>query len=112
MYEIFERLLQLHNVTAYQVSKATGISQSTLSDWKKKRSVPKNDKMQKIADYFGVSLQYLLTGTESEPVQPDILDEIDVAFYGDYKALDDEQKEILRDMVRAMRRRREEKEKN
>lgn len=110
MYEIFEQLLQLHHATAYQVSKATGIAQSTLSDWKKGRSIPKTDKMQKIADYFGVSLQYLMTGSNSEPAQPDILDEIDIAFYGDYKALDDEQKAILRDMARTMRRRREEKE--
>lgn len=47
---------------------------------------------------------------ESAQVSPDILDEIDIAFYGDYKALDDEQKEVLRDMARTMRRRREEKE--
>lgn len=65
MYEIFERLLQSRNVTAYQVSKATGISQSTLSDWKNGRSVPKMDKMQKIADYFGVTVDYLL-GAEKE----------------------------------------------
>lgn len=110
MYEIFEQLLQLHHVTAYQVAKATGIAQSTLSDWKKGRSIPKTDKIQKIADFFGVSLQYLMTGENPSPPQPDILDEIDIAFYGDYKALDDEQKEILRDMARTMRRRREEKE--
>ena len=65
MYEIFERLLQSPNVTAYQVSKATGISQSTLSDWKNGRSVPKMDKMQKIADYFSVTVDYLL-GAEKE----------------------------------------------
>lgn len=34
MYEVFEQLLQKFGVTAYQVSKATGIPQSTLSNWK------------------------------------------------------------------------------
>ena len=69
MYDIFEQLLQSRGVTAYQVAKATGIAQSTLSDWKRGRSVPKMDKMQKIADYFGVSVDYLL-GNEEKPTGP------------------------------------------
>lgn len=79
MYEIFERLLQSRNVTAYQVSKATGISQSTLSDWKKGRSVPKMDKMQKIADFFGVTLDYLL-GTEKDPAPAGKVSDEDIKF--------------------------------
>lgn len=65
MYERFLELLNKHQTTAYQVAKATGISQNTFSDWKKGRSTPKIDKMQKIADYFGVSVDYLL----GKPVQ-------------------------------------------
>ena len=67
MYEIFSELLQKYGVTPYKVSKETGVSQSTLSDWKRGISTPKPDKLQKIADYFGVSLTYLLTGNISEP---------------------------------------------
>lgn len=66
MYEIFSKLLQSHGVTPYKVSKATGVSQSTLSDWKRGISTPKQDKLQKIADYFSVSLEYLMTGEEKE----------------------------------------------
>lgn len=67
MYEIFSELLQKYGVTPYKVSKETGVSQSTLSDWKRGISTPKPDKLQKIADYFGVSLTYLLTGNMEEP---------------------------------------------
>lgn len=66
MYEIFSKLLQEHGITPYKVSKETGVSQSTLSDWKRGISTPKQDKLQKIADYFGVSLEYLMTGEEKE----------------------------------------------
>lgn len=66
MYEIFSELLQIHGVTPYKVSKETGVSQSTLSDWKRGISTPKQDKLQKIADYFNVSLEYLMTGEEKE----------------------------------------------
>lgn len=67
MYEIFEQLLTENGVTAYQVSKATGVAQSSLSDWKKGKSKPKIDKMQKIADYFNVPVDYLLTGEKKSP---------------------------------------------
>lgn len=68
MYEIFSKLLQKYGVTAYKVSKATGVSQSTLSDWKKGRITPKSDSLKKIADYFGVTVDYILTGeTDVEP---------------------------------------------
>lgn len=66
MYEIFEQLLQKYGLTAYKVSKETGVTQSTLSDWKRGRSTPKTENMKKIADYFGVSVDYLMTGENKE----------------------------------------------
>lgn len=68
MYEIFAKLLEERGVTAYKVSKATGIAGSTFSDWKSGRSTPKQDKLQKIADYFGVSVDFLITGKEEAAV--------------------------------------------
>ncbi len=61
-YQYFEQLLKMDGSTVYRVSKETGISASTFTDWKNGRSVPKADKLKKIADYFGVSLDYLLNG--------------------------------------------------
>ena len=63
-YKIFERLLKENQTTVYRVSKETGISASTFTDWKNGRSVPKADKMMKIASFFGVGLDVLL-GSES-----------------------------------------------
>lgn len=64
MYEIFEQLLQKYGVTAYQVSKSTGIAQSTFSSWKSRRNLLSGDKAKKVADYFGVSVDYLLGRTD------------------------------------------------
>lgn len=70
MYEIFVQLLDETGKKASDVAKATGIPSSTFSDWKKGKSSPKTEKLQKIADYFGVSLEYLTTGKdESEEKQ-------------------------------------------
>lgn len=66
MYKIFEQLLQKNGISAYKVGKETGIATSTLTDWKKGKSTPKADKLQKIADYFGVTLEYLMGGEEKD----------------------------------------------
>lgn len=66
MYSIFEQLLQKHGVSTYKVSKDTGIAQSVFSSWKNGISTPKQDKMQILADYFNVSIDYLMTGKEKE----------------------------------------------
>ena len=66
MYEIFDELIKQNGLSAYKVAKDTGISQTTLSDWKRGRSIPKTDKLQKIADYLGVTLDYLLGNEQKE----------------------------------------------
>ncbi len=119
MYEIFEQLLQKFGITAYKVSKATGVTQSTLSDWKRGRSTPKTDNMKKIADYFGVTVDYLMNG-EEEPQKKEITltpkDERDIAKDLDAlmekiesgedsplryngEEIDEESKELLRDAI-------------
>lgn len=60
MYEKFEKLLSEKGVTSYEVAKSTDISTATLSNWKKGRYTPKIDKLKKIADYFGVTIEYFL----------------------------------------------------
>jgi len=63
-YEHFEQLLRANHTTVYRVAKATGIAASTFSDWKSGRSTPKADKLSRIADHFGISLDQLM-GTDS-----------------------------------------------
>ena len=60
MYGRFVQLLQERDVTPYRVSKDTGVTQTTLSDWKTGRGTPKTSTLKKIADYFGVSLDWLM----------------------------------------------------
>lgn len=65
MYKKYEELLKRTGETSYQVSKATGVGQNTLSNWKTGRSQPKVDKLQKIAEHFGVPVSYFLDDTAS-----------------------------------------------
>lgn len=62
MYEIFEKLCEEKGVTPYRVCKETGITTATISNWKAGRYTPKQDKLQKIAEFLGVTIEYLMTG--------------------------------------------------
>lgn len=91
MYSIFEQLLKERGVTVYRVSKETGISQTTFIEWRQGKYTPKADKMQKIADYFDVSVDYLLGKT-------DIKKEPTVTVYDEHDnivRLDDETIQLL-----------------
>ena len=65
-YEVFEKLCKTRDVSPADVSRGTGVATSTLSNWKKGNYTPKREKMQKIADYLGGSLQFLETGKEAD----------------------------------------------
>ena len=72
MYEIFEQLLQKNGISAYRVSKEAGVTQTALSNWKNGRKTPSTQTLQKIAEYFGVSIDYLMTGKESDKKEPQL----------------------------------------
>lgn len=60
MYENYVKLRDEKGVTDYRVSKDTGITKSTFSDWKNGRSAPKIEKLSLLAKYFGVPIEYFL----------------------------------------------------
>ena len=62
MYEIYCKLRDERGLKDADVVRETKITKSTFSDWKSGRSNPKQEKLQKIADFFGVTVNYLMTG--------------------------------------------------
>lgn len=60
MYKKYEALKKEYGVTDYKVSEEAEITRSTFSDWKSGRSAPKLDKLQKLAKYFNVPLEYFI----------------------------------------------------
>ena len=81
----YERYCEIRNKLNYKdsdVAKGAKITKSTFSDWKAGRYTPKQEKMQKIADFLGVTVDYIMTGNESIEPQKTIItpkDERDIA---------------------------------
>lgn len=103
LYETIQTLCARADIRPGKLCDELGLSRALVTDLKmgRKKSISA-ETAQKIAGYFGVSVAYLLGQGEQ-----DLLDEADIAFYGQFKELTDEQKETVRDMVRLMRKRNE-----
>lgn len=91
MYEKFEKLCEKNGVSAYRVSKETGITTATLTCWKQGKYEPKLDKLQKISDYFGVPIGYF---TEESSVGIDRGNNYSIFDKQDIVKISDEAKEV------------------
>lgn len=60
MYKKYEELREKAGVTDYEVAKRTGVSTSTLTNWKYGRYTPKVEKLALLAKYFDVPIEYFL----------------------------------------------------
>jgi len=106
LYESILNLCERDGIRPGRLCDELGISRGLMTDLKmgRKKGVSA-ETAQKIASFFGVSVGVLL-GQEETGNTPIDLDQVDVAFYGEYKELTEEDKETVRDMVRLMRQRR------
>jgi len=57
-------LIKNKGITAFKLTSDLNLPNSAVTDWKNGRSKPGTDAIIKIAKYFGVSADYLLTGNE------------------------------------------------
>ena len=71
-WENFYGLCHSKQMSPNGVAKEIGISSGAITAWKQGK-VPHHDTLIKIANYFGVSVDYLL-GNEKQPEAPDLAD--------------------------------------
>ena len=60
--QILNNLMESKSISAYKMSKDTGISDQLIGYWKKGEKLPSAENLMIISNYFGVSIDYLLTG--------------------------------------------------
>ena len=72
IYERIESLRKSKGLSQGKLEKQLGFSNGSISKWK--NSTPKVERLQKLADFFGVSVEYLMTGKEGEQKEKDNTD--------------------------------------
>lgn len=60
MYEKIDKLLKDNNITPYRMCKVLGIKTSSMTAWKQGKYKPSIDNLKKIADFFGITIDYFL----------------------------------------------------
>ena len=79
VFERIEKLRKDKKISQGKLEKELGFSNGSISKWR--NSTPTYERLQKVADYFGVSVDYLMTGTEDKKESPVLpaRDERDIA---------------------------------
>lgn len=107
-YDRFRELCARRGISCNKAAAEIGLSNATPTAWKKRGLTPKADTLQMIADYFGVSIDYLLDEeTEKAPTQKGereiTYDDFTYAMLEETKDLPPEKKAMLLEMARFMR---------
>lgn len=67
-----KNIMQKRNKTQSDLVKDLSFRQATVSDWLNGKKYPRMDKVEKLANYLGVSINELLMQSVSEPPIPEI----------------------------------------
>lgn len=94
-----ERIVSLcakNGISQSELERQVGISKGSISKWKS--NSPKGESVQKIADYFNVSPEYILTGkVKNVPNSDNVLEHIELIRLYD-KLTPEQQKAIIQTM--------------
>ena len=88
-----ESILKEKRLTQKELAEDLGLRRPTLSDWKKNGAVPAADICLRIAEYLGVSVEWLVTGKESA------LTSEEKTLLKQWKILTPDQKDTLRTLL-------------
>ncbi len=83
-----DALLREKGVSAARMCRELGFSSGLYSQWRKRSQNPSADKLQKIARYFGVTVDYLMGG-EGQPQEEEV-SAIRYALYRETAGLSDD----------------------
>lgn len=78
-WEQYQNLCQQIGKSPNGVAKELGLSSGTVTFWKNGK-IPKSDTLQKIADYFNVTVDQLLNGDPPKPSKYDHLEVGEITF--------------------------------
>lgn len=109
-----KRYMDENGKSRKEVSEAIGVSYYTFTDWVKGKKYPRMDKVEKLAEYFGILKSDLI---EKKSVQERIeenpagmaelhfeilMDEDFVGMFDDFKKLDKKKRKIITDLAHSL----------
>lgn len=111
-YDNFVALCASVNKTPAYVGRELGIDKSTISCWKARKTKPSDVNAQKIADYFGVTVEELMSdapsaGIKKDPIPKDEAEDSETAELREiWSSADENERRDLLEMARMLKNRR------
>ena len=107
-YDIFKTLCDKKGVSPKRAVLEMGLSNSLATRWKKTGGTPNGETLNRVAEYFDISVDFLLGGEkEQKPVFKEaaevMFDDFTYAMYEETKELPQEKKQMLLEMARFMK---------
>lgn len=103
-------LMNRHGVSAAKLTREANLTNGLMTQWKQGKQKPSLSNLQKVADYFNVSVDYLLGNTDNPtPLEiPPELNDVQVAFSGGVAdGLTQADIDMLLDMARVLKERKQ-----
>lgn len=88
--ERIDEELDFKGMKRAELLRLLGLPRNSISNWLERGNIPAGDICLKIADYFGVSIEYLITGKNNDSTQEERW------LISQWKQLSDEQKSNIR----------------
>ena len=96
-FDVYSRLCKEIGKTPTSAALDMGIARSTVSAWKSEGRTPSGATLQKVADYFGVSTDYLLEKENDPAANGEVTDDdIKFALFGGTPVTDEQYEEVKR----------------
>ena len=74
-YDLFCQLCEQKGVSVTRATVEMGLSRTIGSKWKRTGATPNGETLNRIAEYFGVTTDYLLTGEGTKTAAIDVVDD-------------------------------------
>lgn len=100
MYDLIKELCKTRDIKTVKLEEELGFANGTINKWDTSR--PSADRLKAVADYFGVSMEYLMTGEEKQPTPEGGLSEIAIKIAENVDLLPVESRKQLLDRVQAL----------
>lgn len=92
--QTLDYIMTTKNLSAYKISKETGISDRLIGYWRKGEKLPGAENLLTLANYFGTSVDYLLTGKNTVSTSSELKDD-EKTLLSYFNKLDEQSKWIL-----------------
>lgn len=94
------KYMELSGKSRNDISRALGISYYTITDWVKGKKYPRMDKVEMLANYFGVPKSYLIEDKKATSPEEIKLSEGEQLLLELFRKIPEDRQEFFLDMVR------------